>query len=121
MQKLILIALLTGFLAWLYLHLTAPSTSPVYVSPEDRILPPATKNGAVDPEAARLAKAITDRNSGIRTYSASIFIVCGKARARGEILLEKPGRFRLKVSSILGQEMDIGSNDTHFWFWSKRM
>jgi hypothetical protein len=27
----------------------------------------------------------------------------------------------MKMRSFLGQELDIGSNKTHFWFWSRKM
>jgi hypothetical protein len=41
-------------------------------------------------------------------------------RVRGEVYYEKPKNFRLILSSILGKEIDLGSNATHFWYWSKR-
>jgi hypothetical protein len=37
------------------------------------------------------------------------------------LAFEREKKFRMGVESFLGKEMDIGSNDTHFWFWSKRM
>jgi len=38
----------------------------------------------------------------------------------GSMSYEKPNNFRMKVWSIMGQEMDIGSNERLFWYWSKR-
>ena len=34
--------------------------------------------------------------------------------------VEAPRNFRLVASSILGSEVDLGSNDEQFWFWMKR-
>lgn len=44
-----------------------------------------------------------------------------RIKISGTMVMEKDKRFRMKIRSIAGQEMDLGSNDTHFWFWSKRM
>jgi len=38
----------------------------------------------------------------------------------GSMSYEKPNNFRMKVWSIMGQEMDIGSNESLFWYWSRR-
>lgn len=38
-----------------------------------------------------------------------------------KLFYEKSLRFRMINWSILGKETDIGSNDSFFWFWSKRM
>lgn len=39
---------------------------------------------------------------------------------RTSVSLERDSRFRLKSKSVLGPELDIGSNDDLFWFWAKR-
>jgi len=39
----------------------------------------------------------------------------------GYFIYEKPLNFRMVLKSIRGVELDIGSNNTHFWFWSKSM
>lgn len=36
------------------------------------------------------------------------------------LAVEQPKRFRLRASSPLGAEVDLGSNDERFWFWIKR-
>jgi len=43
------------------------------------------------------------------------------AKLKGKIYYEKQKNFRMTYKSIFGLESDIGSNDSHFWFWSKRM
>lgn len=39
---------------------------------------------------------------------------------KGSIFYEKPQRFKMSVWSFFGDELDIGSNDEIFWYWSKR-
>lgn len=43
-------------------------------------------------------------------------------KARGELAHQKDKLFRLHINTIItGKEMDLGSNNDIFWFWSKRM
>ena len=35
------------------------------------------------------------------------------------IAVESPRNFRLVASSPMGNEVDLGSNEEHFWFWNK--
>lgn len=39
----------------------------------------------------------------------------------GSLAVEKGRKVRLVVSSPLGNEVDLGSNEERFWLWSKRM
>ena len=42
--------------------------------------------------------------------------------ANAQLFFEKTKRLRIKIDrGIMGSEMDIGSNEKIFWFWSKRM
>lgn len=34
---------------------------------------------------------------------------------------DKPSKIRMVIYSALNKEVDLGSNNTHFWFWSNRM
>lgn len=38
----------------------------------------------------------------------------------GVIAVESPRNFRLRVSSVMGDEADFGSNPERFWFWMRR-
>jgi hypothetical protein len=38
----------------------------------------------------------------------------------GDLTVERDHRFRLVVNSLVGNEVDFGSNDQHFWLWMKR-
>lgn len=39
----------------------------------------------------------------------------------GQILYEKNNKFHMTNRSFFGKETDIGSNESYFWFWSKRL
>lgn len=38
----------------------------------------------------------------------------------GSLYSENPQNFRMQIESIFGKELDIGSNDKLFWYWSRR-
>jgi hypothetical protein len=41
-------------------------------------------------------------------------------RLKGSLHYEKAANFRMEISSIMGKEVDVGSNSKVFWYWSKR-
>jgi hypothetical protein len=43
-----------------------------------------------------------------------------RLKLSGQISYKKPKCFLFEVSSILGKEMNLGSNETEFWYYSKR-
>ena len=63
---------------------------------------------------------INNRNAKISTFYAEIEIDT-KIKLTSQVFYEKDKRFRMRTMSRFGLEGDIGSNDTQFWFWSKRM
>jgi hypothetical protein len=76
-------------------------------------------------EVLELVERINARNQLIRSFSCDRVKIILKQKqwvnVNGQIRYEKDRRFRMFVRSIGGREMDIGSNDGHFWFWSRRM
>lgn len=73
-----------------------------------------------------LIEKIQAENKEIKTFSCKNLTlkVLQKGRAftlTGFLYYEKDKNFRMKLNSFRGAELDIGSNDTHFWFWSKSM
>jgi hypothetical protein len=125
MKKLLLALVFFGALACLYWLLTKPRTTPVYLSPTDQI----SKQEKPQPvhEIYEIIKTINDKNAKIKSiYVADMPIRLQQgrvtAKVSGELAMEKDKNFRLKVThKITGKEMDIGSNNQYFWFWSKRM
>jgi hypothetical protein len=72
-----------------------------------------------------LVTEINARNEKVKTFVAEdveIKVWQGGHRYRlnGSIHYEKPKNFRMIINSILGLEVDLGSNDKTFWYWSKR-
>jgi len=125
MKKILLALAFFGALAYLYWVLTTPRITPVYLSPTDQI----SKQEKPQPihEIYDIIKVINDRSSKIKSLyidEMPIRLQQGNMTAKvyGELAMEKEKNFRLKVTHRLtGKEMDIGSNKSHFWFWSKRM
>lgn len=126
MKKILLALVFFNTLAYLYWFLTLTRTTPpVYLSPADQICE-QEKPQPVH-EIYDIVKVINEKNSKIKSLyivDMPIRLQQGNftARVYGELAMEKESHFRLKVSHrITGKEMDIGSNKTVFWFWSKRM
>jgi hypothetical protein len=124
MKKLLLAVGFFGALALLYYWLTMPRSTPVYLSPGDQI----SKQEKPKPQhpVYGLIKQINDRNAKVRTvYVQNVDIRLQRkitVKATGELAFEKNKKFRLQVwHRLTGKEVDVGSNDEVFWFWSKRM
>lgn len=41
-------------------------------------------------------------------------------RLSGQVAVESPRNFRMRVTSVAGDEADFGSNPEQFWFWMRR-
>lgn len=126
MKKVFLALLYFSLLAILYWFLTTPRTAkPIYLSSMDQIS--QQEKPKQTHEIFSIISEINARNSKIKTvYVPDITIKVKQNRitniVHGELALEKDRNFRLKVThSLTGKEMDVGSNQDFFWFWSKRM
>ena len=125
MKKILPALAFFGMLAYLYWFLATPRVTPVYLSPSDQII----KQEKPQPvhEIYEIVKTINEKNSKIKSLYINEMPIRLKqgnvaAKVYGELAMEKEKNFRLKVNHrLLGKEMDIGSNKTHFWFWSKQM
>jgi hypothetical protein len=80
------------------------------------------------PESTKVPDLINEFNqinSEISSFSATdVYVKIWENSIRfkisGSMYYEKTNNFRMKVWSIMGQEMDIGSNNDIFWYWSRR-
>lgn len=125
MKKILLALFFICFLVLLYNFLTTPKIQPIYLSPSDQIY----KQEKPKPihEIYEIVHKINENVSYIKNIyveNMPILLQQGQftARVHGELAMEKDKFFRLKICHPLtGKEMDIGSNDQIFWFWSKRM
>ena len=67
---------------------------------------------------------INQKNLQIKTFSCQVDIEIPRKitfHMVGSINYEKDKKFRMVAESRMGKEIDIGSNQNYFWFWSKRM
>lgn len=122
MKKMIHLTCFLLALALLYVYLTTPRSSPSYLSPEEKLSP----NTAVrDHEFVAVIQEMNARNGKITNLICQDVKIKLKAKIstslNAALAFERDKKFRMGVESFLGREMDIGSNDTHFWFWSRRM
>jgi hypothetical protein len=126
MKKFFLAFIVFCSLVFLYRYLTKPSPhEPFYLSPETEI---SEEKPQQVHEAMQYIQKINEKNAKIK----NIFIENIKInleqknmlgiRVFGKLAMQKDNLFRLSVwHRISGLEMDIGSNQQYFWFWSKRM
>lgn len=124
MRKIITFIMFIGFLMIFYWFLTKPRSSPVYLSPDDQIS--QSQKPRMEHEVFALIKKINDRNEKIRSLYVQEVSMKVKHKitvhVTGEMAMERVKKFRLVVTHRLtGKEMDVGSNEGYFWFWSKRM
>jgi outer membrane lipoprotein-sorting protein len=76
-------------------------------------------------EVPPILKEINQRNAAIRTYtskdvSIKLWERGMKVNLSGRLYYEKPTSFRTIFESRFGTELDLGSNDKIFWYWSTR-
>lgn len=125
MRKLLFLTVLClgfVFLALAYQAKKTESTFPLEDLPLE-----TTSEPVQNPKVMALIDQINHRNAKIQNiYIRQMPIwlrVNGLSfRARGELAHQKPKQFRLFITTaVTGKEMDIGSNNDIFWFWSKRM
>lgn len=69
---------------------------------------------------------INERNRKIKSFACDDLTVIVSSdserfKLKGNVAYEKELKFRFKLDSILGNELDIGSDGDKFWFWSDRM
>lgn len=95
---------------------------PLYVSYKQKNIKP---NPASKDSIYNIIDQINSRNSKIQTIYIEKFPILFKDRVsvnlNATMRYSKKLNYRLEVVSNFSKEMDIGSNDDEFWFWSKRM
>lgn len=67
---------------------------------------------------------VNKQNDAVKTFSCDDIKIKVKKipfKLKACLYYEKPQNFRMVVKSLVGKELDIGSNSQQFWFWSKRM
>lgn len=72
-----------------------------------------------------IVSKVNQKNSKIESFSCDdvtikIWRKNFAFKLRGSLFYEKPKNFRMNFYSVLGKELDLGSNKQHFWYWSRR-
>jgi outer membrane lipoprotein-sorting protein len=64
---------------------------------------------------------INKKNSHLTTFKSNVNVVLIREnktyRLNGSVYYRKEEDFRIELNSILGKEIDIGSNESQFWYW----
>jgi hypothetical protein len=83
-------------------------------------LPPALPPS---PTMEQVIQAVNGNSSQIRTFSAPQASISGTGfpTLQATVAFERPLHLRVRAGTgILGEELDLGSNDELFWFWARR-
>lgn len=122
MKKLLYtIVILTGFMIF-YTH--AKEKPPKSLQLPEINLPEIPKH---DPKIIEIIKTINQNNNKINSaYTSNMPIKVRNSgftiKLTGELAFKKDKQFRLQLAhKLTGKEMDLGSNNNIFWFWSKRI
>jgi hypothetical protein len=125
MKKIYFSGILFTFLFLLYNFLVNLDKKPIFIKKQTIL----EKNIKEDESKEKLEKSIeriNSRNKKIKSITAEGIRIKVNQKTSvnvfGNLSMEKQKNFRLKIwHSMTGIEMDIGSNEEIFWFWSKRM
>lgn len=87
--------------------------------------PPKPDLSPIDIEVQGIITEVNQKNQEFKTFFCDevdirIWENGHRFKLFGEIAYEKPNGFRMEVSSIFGHELDLGSNNQEFWYWSRR-
>jgi hypothetical protein len=112
----VLVLVLAGLLS------LSGASCPYFRRPMDELasLPPALPPS---PTLDQVIQVVNGNSSQIRSFSAPQATLSGTGfpTLQASVAFERPRRLRLRGGTgISGQELDLGSNDELFWFWSRR-
>ncbi len=88
-----------------------------YTSPLPRVLP-----ASPPPTVEQVINVVNRNSSQIQSFSTNHASISGSGfpSLSTSIAFERPQQFRLRATSFVGPEFDLGSNNELFWFWIKR-
>jgi hypothetical protein len=85
---------------------------------------PILENLGREIEGVAVVQDINQRHAQLRSLIATVHIQATKEltiRLAGQLAYQESKHLRLRTESRFGLELDLGSNEDVFWFWSKRM
>lgn len=83
-------------------------------------LPVPTDTQPIKKSEVEKLQEFNDRYTNIVSLEAEMDITFKNCTFSGKLSCRKPRDFHLVIQSILGEEADIGSNNSHFWYWLYR-
>lgn len=109
-----------GWLAAFVVCIVPSGCVPHWTFQKNQFAPPPPVNASKD-DLIRHLNANISKLYAWRSTSVQIRARSGlPMQLSAVIAVETPRNFRLRVSSIGGDEADFGSNQDHFWFWMRR-
>ena len=119
MKKIFLIIILS--LGAIYLF--TKKATPNYLDLHSKVLEEIPKEK--EHEILKIIKKINENNLKINNLFVENVSIKLKQKislnVSGTMAFQRNKNFRMNIFSNFGKELDIGSNDSHFWFWSKGM
>ncbi len=103
--------------AWSWMRLPAIK-NPFASAPPCVLSPASTKEDVVAHLNGNISRLTAWRSSRVGIHLSQRGMPPVDLNAN--IAVRSPSDFRLKASSILGEEADFGSNQERFWFWVRR-
>lgn len=94
---------------------SCPQMVQQYTNPPPRVLPPS-------PTLEQVLEVVNRNSRQIQSFSTNQASISGRGfpSLRASMAFQRPQRFRLRADSIMGNELDLGSNDELFWFYVRR-
>ena len=83
--------------------------------PRPRVLPPSANLAQIIEVVNRNSARVVSLKATGRINSPALPVSLS-----ADIALQRSHNLRVRASSLLGPEFDLGSNDQHFWVWVKR-
>ena len=83
--------------------------------------PPALSPQSSREEVVAHLNQNISRCTGWRSFDIKVSLGGMPLKASAMMAVESPRRFRMQVSSLMGDLADLGSNDERMWFWQRPM
>lgn len=74
------------------------------------------------PSLEEVVQVVNGNSRQIHSFSTNraTISVPGAPTLRANLAMQRPQRFRLRAETIMGPELDVGSNEELFWFWVRQ-
>ena len=119
-NKLIIIAFILSIVGTCLVITIFKKKSTIYIPQKHQFLQKQSPNNH---PLIPIIQEINKRNIKVNNFQSNIKIRASQkltVRLNAKMAYEKNKKFRMTINSIVGKESDLGSNENHFWFYSKR-